>query len=443
MVKQLSSIGVGTRLLICLLLLLPLFAAGLPASAQEGEHMHTIDMIASGLNNPRGLTFGPDGAVYVAEAGVGGANCYDLDPSDPALDTCVGQTGSITRVADGGQSRVAEGFASLAGPQGFGASGATDISFQGNGAFIIVGLGADPAMRDEMAASVDPLFANFGQLVHMPRLGKWRNLVDVSAYEAAANPDGGAVDSNPYSVAALSGKRVVTDAGGNSLVSISPKGEISTLAVFPPHMWEVPPEGLPFPGGPPPGTIIPIDAVPTSVVRGPDGAYYVGELASITTGEANVWRVPADGSPATVYATGFTAIIDIAFMPDGSLLVLEIFKNGLLAGELYGDMTGALIHVMADGMRMEMMSDGLVAPGGLAVAPDGTVYVTNFSIFPGMGEVLRISHHGEHHPMDVLPSQARISGPLAMPESSFLHVDVERLNELALDNTVFLPVLPR
>ena len=77
---------------------------------------------------------------------------------------------------------------------------------------------------------------------------------------------------------------------------------------------------------------------------------------------------------------------DIEFGPDGSLYVLELSKNGLLTG----DFTGALIRVAPDGSRTELGAGELFAPGGVAFGPDGMLYVTNNSILPGLGQVLRI-----------------------------------------------------
>lgn len=100
--------------------------------------------------------------------------------------------------------------------------------------------------------------------------------------------------------------------------------------------------------------------------------------------------MPEQGGTPEVYAGGFTAIVDVAFGPDGSLYVLEIAKSGLLAAFIAGDWTGALIRVAADGTRTELAVGALFAPGGVAVGQDGDLYVSNKSIFSGTGQVLRI-----------------------------------------------------
>ncbi len=432
MFSKALSVRLGSRLGIAVLLLallaVPLLSA-LPAQAQSGW-----EVVASGLNNPRGLAFGPEGALYVAEAGTGGSDCYNPDPGDPTFVICAGMTGSITRIYRGAQTRL-NSMASLAGPEGFGAIGPVDISFQGRGgSFVMVGLGADPAVRDFLAQNFNPIFANFGHLAQMPASGKWKNIVDVAAYEGMANPDGGEVDSNPYAVFALPNKRIVADAGGNDLLQVNANGNISTLAVFPEQMGFAPPElGLP------PGTQIPVQAVPDSVVVGPDGAYYVGQLASISVDSAKIFRIPAGGGTPEIYADGFTAIIDFAFAPDGSLYVLEIFKNGLLAGEFGGDLTGSLIHVALDGTQTEIASEGLFAPGGLTVGPDGMLYVSNFSIFPGMGQVVKIDPAGASATLKASPRmQAQPKG-----KGVLFGVDLNRLRGLVFDQKVFLPDIER
>lgn len=314
------------------------------------------DVVASGLDNPRGLAFSPDGALYVAEAGRGGAGpCI---PSPEGGVACIGASGAVTRIADGVQKRIATGLSSLANPEGGFAIGPVDISFQGS-AYVIVGLGADPTKR----ADLGPLGAGLGQLVHLPASGQWRNIVDVAAYESSHNPDGGALDSNPYALLATTGKRIVADAGANAVLEVAANGAIATLAVFPEAS---------VPGNPA------MQAVPNAITQGPDGAYYVGQLTGVPfpAGGANVYRL-VPGSTPQVYASGFTTIIDLAFGADGSLYVLEIFP-------------GDLIRVALDGSRTTVAS-GLTLPGGLAVGPDGALYVSNFGAFAGAGQVVRIT----------------------------------------------------
>ena len=349
-------------------------------------NFQSTEVIAAGLNNPRGLNFGPEGALYVAEAGSGGPG---LCAEGPEGLRCYGTTASITRIElrGGAITRVATGLPSLAVADGSFAIGAHDISFQGRGnAAMTIGFGGDPASR---TVDFGPEGASLAHLARMNASGNWNLQQDLGAYEAEVNPTGDEEDSNPYGILVLSGKEIVADAGANALNQVNANGAISNLAVFPDRMVDAPPF-LELP----PGTQIPMDAVPTSVALGPDGNYYVGQLTGFPfpVGGANIYRVPAQGGTPEVYAGGFTAVVDVAFGPDGSLYVLELAKNGLFDAFVFNDWTGALIRVAPDGTRTEIGEGALYAPGGVAVASDGTLYVTNNSIFSGSGQVLRISH---------------------------------------------------
>ena len=114
---------------------------------------------------------------------------------------------------------------------------------------------------------------------------------------------------------ATPGDRYVTDAGGNSLLRVAANGRVSLVASF---------AALPLASPPPLPASQTAEAVPTEVVIGPDGAFYVSTLtgAPFENGLAKVYRV-VPGQAPTVYQGGFRTIIDIDFGPDGSLYVLE------------------------------------------------------------------------------------------------------------------------
>ena len=340
---------------------------------------HTI---AQGLANPRGITVAPNGTVFVAEAGLGGdGTCFD----GPEGKVCFGLSGAVTRIDANGPTRVIEGLPSLAGDGGALATGPHGISLLGTGnLYLTTGLGADPAVRDELLAD-----SGLGMLWRANHTrGTVRAIADLAAFEATENPDGTAVDSNPYGVIAVPGGQAITDAGGNSVLFVNAAGRVETLAVLPPQMVPAP-AFLDLPDG----TEIPMESVPTSVARGPDGAYFVGVLTGFPfpVGGASVFRV-VPGAEPTVYATGFTNIIDVTFGPDDALYVLEITTNGLLAASdpTNPDLRGAL-HRVLDGTTTTILGpdDGLIAPGGIAFGPRGELYITNLSVFP-FGEVLSI-----------------------------------------------------
>lgn len=349
----------------------------------------TATVIASGLVNPKGIDQSPSGALYVAEAGNGGSDCTSV------AGACFGLSGAVTRIDPTGvqpPERIVTGLPSIYSGSPRVAVGANDVSFSRYGApTIIMGLGGDLSVREKLG----PAGANLGKLLRILGDNRTMAVADISAYEQANNPDGGAVDTNPYGLEAQPSEWAVADAGANALIRARPNGKTSLLAVFPPQMVQ-----NPFAG---PGVKMPAQAVPTSVTRGPDGYWYVGTLTGFpfATGAASVWRVPPEGGSPEICASGFTTIVDVAFDPYGKLYVLEI-SSGLrmppgppppplkTPGKLRRiDSCGAAPVTVYDNADP---TKGVVLeyPGGVVIGLDGAAYVTNKTVSSGGGEVVKI-----------------------------------------------------
>ncbi|MEO5982050.1 MAG: ScyD/ScyE family protein [Pedococcus sp.] len=332
--------------------------------------------VASGLDNPRQLTVTDRGDVYVAEAGRGGVGpCM----AGPEGEVCLGTSGAVTKISKRGQqSRVVRGLPSLAAPDGSNAIGPSDVeSLGGRKLAVLIGLGADPAVRAGLPAAG----ARLGtlQLAREGRARTW-TIADLAAYEARANPIHDP-DSNPSSLVRSGSGFVVTDAGGNDLLTVK-HGRTTTTAVFQDQL-------APAPAflGLPPGTMIPAQAVPTAVVKGPDGAWYVSQLTGFPfpVGGANIFRV-AKGHAPTVWATGLTNVTSLAFDSRGRLYAVQLADTGLLAAGV-DPSSGSLLKVSRTGPHT-VVADGLVAPYGVAVR-GSSAYVSTCSVCAGGGEVWR------------------------------------------------------
>lgn len=237
--------------------------------------------------------------------------------------------------------------------------------------------------------------------------GSVHEIADLGAFEANINPDGGAIDSNPFDVALTPAGIVVADAAANALVIVDWFGHVDWIATLPNE--DVPTDNIKAlahcPDGPPDicnlPPMLPAQPVTASVAVGPDGAYYAGELKGFPapTGKSRVWRIAphtrhavcGDSKRCSVVASGLTSVIDLTFGSGRSLYVTELDEASWFAIEgPFGGARGGTINKCRLGHdNCEPVASGLTMPIATTVVRDRLFALVN-ALIPGAAQVTQI-----------------------------------------------------
>lgn len=363
-----------------------------------------VSCVMNKLDDPRALAFGPQGSLFVVEAGMGAAPCRA-----PIVGfNCYGHTGAVTRLWRGEQVRVATTMPSLSFPLGASARGPHGIlmwsgpgtqpsSLGGEGALVSIGLEMTSTARNAAGRG------DMGRLVHIPMDALmapsselcprcWTSVLDIAG---GFNPTR---ESDPYNMLLEKGQGadddtvLLVDSSRNALLRIDTQGTISSMATFPSRVD---------------GRVT--DSVPTTIARGPDGEYYVGEFigipfqtnASGTRQPGNIYRVSADPPhDVSVVVGGFNSIIAIAFHGE-DLYVLQHWSSFASSTLKDGKLIRIACHdrpLVCDGAP-EVVIDNLDVPTALLIGR-GAIYISHHGATPAftsqasaqqhLGEVLRI-----------------------------------------------------
>ncbi len=338
--------------------------------------------MATGLDGPRGLRFGPDGMLYVAEAGTGGTTstvgqCTQVVP--PIGPYKGGNTARISRFDKGwNRTTVASGFPSSVAAQGD-LQGVADLAWvDGHLLALLAGGGCSHGNAN---------LPNGIALVNTHN-GSWEIIANLSKFIQThpamyPNPGDFEPDGVPYSMIAYRNRLYAVEPNHGQVFSIGGPNDIYTALDVSASQGHI---------------------VPTAIAER-DGDFFLGNLnlfpiepnfARILTlsrsecSRANVPGLQDEGGSRSLHIVaskaGFTTVVGTEFGPDGLLYVLELSD---FAGFPAAD-KGKVVRVRHDG-TIEDVADGLTGPTAMTFGPDGRLYVSNLGAAPaGMGQIVRI-----------------------------------------------------